>query len=268
MLTNRVCATWRARITCALVLAGVSACTGDARRDDTSKLDTAYAPDTAALVDTNVIPVSDSATTDSLAAVPAGPTGSLISPYATGADSATRALPWFVLRKRGAITELIATRIVIDTLVRPCNDTGPSVNPTAVNTEWMFMVANIPGLRAGAIQAAVVDTSTPPIRMAGDSISFAFRGERFVIRGAAMTDSTYSLVHDGKGGQQTLEGTIPIAQWWRIVWAGDLNRDGAPDVLIETSAPESLRYQHLYMSGALPPDGIWRAAAVEGHLGC
>ena len=265
---------------CVAIACAVTACTGDSRDRDTARLDTSRAADSTTSADSGPASITVDSVADTVANVPGAPSARLLTRWATEADSALIAQSWFVLRERQSVTELIPTRIsVVESIARPCADTGRGIKPTAVNTDWIVLLANIPGLRAGAVETATYDTTASSLRHAGDSSVFTFRGERFVIRATPLVaatpteateagDSSYFLAHEGKGGRHTLEREIPKEEWWRIRWAGDLNRDGAPELLLESSDKESVRYLDLYVSGTLMTSERWRIATGEAHFGC
>jgi hypothetical protein len=279
-IAQRTAVRWQARALLALACC-IAGCTGDARHGDTTRLDTSLAADPSTSNDSGSASIAtDSAARDTVSRIPSGPTPLLITRWSTDADSAAIAQSWFVLRERQSITELIPTRIsVVESLARPCNDTGRGVKPAAINGDWLVLLSNVEGLRAGAVETGKLDTTTSSLRGAGDSSVFTFRGERFVIRATPATvaspteatevgDSAYFLVHEGKGGRRQLEREIPKSEWWRVLWAGDLNRDGAPELLVESSDKESMRYLDLYVSGALMSAERWRMSAAEAHHGC
>ena len=82
-------------------------------------------------------------------------------------------------------------------------------------------------------------------------------------------DSTLRLYHEGKNGRgELLANHAHGAGVWWLTWVGDLNRDGAADLLVQTTGRDLQRYHWLYMSGTVAADRRWRPAAVESHEGC
>jgi hypothetical protein len=211
----------------------------------------------------------DSVRPETTVVIDSGPPGQMLTPWDTELDSANAARSWFVLRERQTITELIPTRATTGIAERPCDDTGTAVMPAGVKGPWITMVSGIPGLRAGAIEAAVITDDPRRVVTASDSTSFIFRQERFVLRSDSATNGLFRIFMDGKGGQLTLVRAESGENGsWDVLWAGDLNRDGAPDILLRTVGDENVKYERLFMSGNLPPTGRWSPAAASAHYGC
>jgi|GEM_PF-1636899 len=198
------------------------------------------------------------------------PPGRLVTPWAHRVDSINAGKSWFVLRDRQGVIELIPTRLELQVTPGACEEPGVGGKPAAINGAWIVMMADVTGLRPGAIDtASVMQGDLAPPKVHDDSVAYSFRGERSVIRSERVNESGFRLVHVGKGGRLVLftaddqdEGS------WKLAWAGDLNRDGAPDLLLEATRKYSVRSWQLHMSGSLPTDGRWWPAAVYNQPGC
>ena len=235
---------------------------------DTSRSDTVATVDSTAMLPAldSGAAVSDTAV-DTLVPRP-NPTGRLLSPFTIELDSAGAAAQWFVLRQRGSILELIPTRATTAMTMRPCGDSASAVKPTGINGEWIAMIADVAGLRAGAVEAAILNDAPGHLGAQNDSATYNFRDERFVVHSDSLPQG-FRLFHEGRGARLTLQDIDAKESGpWRILWAGDLNRDGAPDIITETSDGANVKYVRLYMSGAPPADSLRRADAVHAHEGC
>ncbi len=248
----------------------LSACSDRQSREAPEAEQAAVSPTAAPAVDSSDM----STAADTLAIVTDTadpiPPGRLVTPWAYRVDSLDAGKSWFVLRDRQGVIELIPTRLELRVTPGACEEPGVGGKPVAINGEWIFMVADIPGLRPGAIDtASVMQDALQLPKIHDDSVAYAFRGERTVIRSERVNESGFRLVYVGKGGRLVLftaddqdEGS------WKIAWVGDLNRDGAPDLLLEATRKYSVRSWQLHMTGKLPSDGRWWPAAVYNQSGC
>lgn len=256
--------------TTAVLLAVLAGC-GDKR---TPQMDTGQAADTSAAIaaadsDTVAMPPD---TTDSLVVVDTVPSGRLMPPWGVLADSVDAQKSWFVLRVRSGVTEMIPTKLALVDTVGACGAAGSggrAANPLAINGNWIVMIADVPGLRAGAIDTGTISAEPRSADVHADSIAFSFRGERFVLRSERVGETGFRILHEGKTGRTTLYSTdVHDEGRWLPRWIGDLNRDGAPDIILEATHKYSVQNWSLHMSGPLQPSSAWRPAATYTQAGC
>lgn len=253
-------------------LVAVFAACGDKRP---SQMDTGQAFDTSAVLataaDSDSVAVAAD-TSDSLAAIDTVPAGRLMPPWGVLADSLDAQKSWFVLRVRSGVTELIPTKLALVDTAGVCGAAGPggrAANPLAITANWIVMIADVPGLRAGAIDIATSSADPRSADVHADSVAYSFRGERFMLRSERVGETGFRVTHEGKSGRQTLYSTDAHDEGrWLPRWIGDLNRDGAPDIVLEATNKYSVQSWWLYMSGGTSPTTAWRPAATYTQAGC
>jgi len=164
----------------------------------------------------------------------------------------TAAGEWWVLYPAGGSSRLARATVVIDVFHDPCVDEAPTkASGRRVEVPGydsvIALMRGVPGLAPGPIASA----SLSPMRagLAG-AVEVVWSGGRSVINGVTAGDGYRVVLLTG-----TSADTLYSTEWqdegsWRVRWAGDLNRDGRLDVLLDATHKYSVATQRLFLSAA------------------
>lgn len=201
------------------------------------------------------------------------PPGVLVPAWGRDVDSTSAGATWVVLRRRDRGWELAETKVSYEPTEGACAE--PNAGRRAVPSvggEWLAVVSNVPELTPGrVVPAAVVDGG---IRgLSGDSAGIDFLGRRAVIRSESQRRSGFRLLVDRGSGGGSAPTTIYSTDFadegsWEVIWAGDLDRDDAVDLLLSATWKYSVESWRLYLSRQRRPGERWRPAAVYREAGC
>lgn len=210
-------------------------------------------------------PAADSAAaTDNTAA----PAGLLVPTWAQQVDSVPD-VGWLALRRAAAGMELVRTAVTYASAPGPCAepDGGRTAVPS-VGGAWVALVAGVPGLTAGPVSTASVSDTGGTRSLHGDSVVATLGGERLVIRSERVAEAGFRLYTPADGGTTLYSTEYADEGSWDVVWVGDLDRDGALDVLLDATQKYSVDAWRLYLASGRRPGSRWRAAAVYAEAGC
>lgn len=199
---------------------------------------------------------------------------------------------WYALvpGKRGASLRRVTASVVpeVDVIVdRGTQRTGKLVR-IAPALEPIALVRGVDQLRAGAVATAVMQTPMEPgktveARLGERKYTFGLTCRRVerpagaskeefhwpgscavTLRsdGTRTTLFTYSAYEDDRGAG-LVSDKVP-----EIIWAGDLDRDGRLDVLLETSDHYNESEISLYLSSSAAKGALVRRVASFNHVGC
>lgn len=188
---------------------------------------------------------------------------------------------WFALVVDGGKATLQSTTLKIEAVNDPISDgpddrTGRSV--AAPGIEPRVLLRGIASLRAGEVAVAMDDVralsaATPlPIAFGGKTLNLAVRCsgtsdalECNVVLGDGATEQvlfdTYAA--RGENGAIELGDAIPL-----VLFAGDLDRDGRVDLLIDTTDHYNLSRPTLFLSGAAKKGQHVAQVAQQSITGC
>lgn len=187
---------------------------------------------------------------------------------------------WFALTVEGAQARLTRTRLKViavhDEIAgdSPREMSGRSVSAPALKTEPLVFLRGLP-LREGDVASVALEPSKymepeepPPLTLGNESIQLKIdckpkgNGDTgsqcllFLHRGA----QTQMLApHSGEQGRE---------RTYMVLFAGDLDRDGHIDLLIDLSDHENLSEPTLFLSGSAKPGELVRAVAHQQTSGC
>ncbi|MFN7132137.1 MAG: hypothetical protein ACK4N5_08645 [Myxococcales bacterium] len=151
--------------------------------------------------------------------------------------------------------------------------TGKEVT-TSGRGEPVALIAGV-ALSPGPVATAVAETQ---VLLPGSAVSFEFEGRRYVLAARAAVEysphgealySDYELVlTDGRTEQvllehESLDGEVPS-----LLWAGDLDRDGKLDLLLDATRHYNLRQPTLFLSAPSPRDALVEEVAFHRSVGC
>ncbi len=188
---------------------------------------------------------------------------------------------WLALVVDNGKATLQFTTLKIEAVNDPIGDgpddkTGRSV--AAPGIEPRVLLRNIAGLRTGEVAVAVAEVqplsvATPlPIAFGGKTLNLAVRcsgtGDALacnVVLGDGVTEQvlfdTYAA--RGENGAIELGDAIPS-----VLFAGDLDRDGRVDLLIDTTDHYNLSRPTLFLSGAAKKGQHVAEVAQQSITGC
>lgn len=197
---------------------------------------------------------------------------------------------WLALRAVDGNASLVATTVsvrpVFDALLdRPGQRSGREVSSTLDPVQVIAYVRGV-GLREGAVDIAVVATPDPDAAL--PDYRLTWQGRPFTI--ATHCDTAAFVTHDdqpqhrcrielrGDAGRQVLSthngyresGTTQIGLGGdaRLLFAGDIDRDGRLDLLFDTSDHYNVSRPVLYLSSQAGDGALVGEAARYLSVGC
>jgi hypothetical protein len=198
---------------------------------------------------------------------------------------------WLALRVRPAGAELLAARVAVERIHDVLLDgegeaTGEAVS--AIGLEDLTMLLRGPGLRPGTVAQAAVANLSSEHGFPTHRLSLGPREYRIATRCiAGLADAaaehpactcTIDLI-DGERRQSLLstgayrESSDARLQLGddaspRLIFAGDLDRDGRLDLIFDTTDHYNLSRPTLFLSGAAGKGELVRAVAAHDAVGC
>jgi hypothetical protein len=134
----------------------------------------------------------------------------------------------------------------------------------------IFLVRNLPGLEPGPVVQAKI--SGPKDPQPGDRLTIDLRGRRYTMTFDAEDKNGKNMrirLSDGARTQllwsQRGEGNDPH---WNVLWAGDLDRDGQLDLLVDFSEHYAGYPDVLLLSSYSMPGKLVGEAARFEHAAC
>ena len=182
----------------------------------------------------------------SLGAIPAPGQELLLQggPFEASALPLNPAGRWLALVDGGE-SKLTPVTVTIEAALEECTETPGAARAVRLDgAEPLAMFRRVPGLRAGAVTSGRLE----PARGWREPRSGDFGGKPFVL----------SEMHAGEGFQLRYSwggrgGTVFVAEaedegHWDLLWLGDLNRDGWPDLVLQADGKYSVRTTRLLLS--------------------
>lgn len=194
---------------------------------------------------------------------------------------------WFALVEdaQGA-TRLEPRHVGIEAINDPVldDDTGTTGKRVgAGQDDVLFYLRDLPGLASGRVAEAYSGRGDP-LSLAGLDRDFMLFGRRaghlsFDCRGdTAIRDCALVLVHEGRrqvlghwsGDASAGESQLMLGSeaWPHLRWAGDIDRDGRLDLLIDMTDHYNVSAPTLFLSSQAKAGELVGAAAVLHSVGC
>ncbi len=158
---------------------------------------------------------------------------------------------WHVLFRHEGTFLLAELPVEIDSTHDACLDDGPdqmSGRRIVVGgvPSPVFMVRGVPGLRPGPVEVAEYTRSDYNL---ADTVTIRFSGTELSLRGVLEGDGYHLDLVSGSRVDRLFEAEWTDEGWWGLSWAGDLNRDGIVDLLLEATHKYSVHPTRLFLSG-------------------
>lgn len=201
---------------------------------------------------------------------------------------------WLALRERGNHAELVSVRVAVNRVHDPLVDaddqaTGEAVS--AIRMDDASMLLRGAGLRAGAVTRASIVEPPSEHGLPAHRLSLGTREYRIATRcviedrnatASAAQPASYVCTIDLIDGarRQTLMSLgasrqSPDAPLFfaseaapRLIFAGDLDRDGRLDLILDTTDHYNLSRPTLFLSGAAGKGELLHAVATHAATGC
>jgi len=150
---------------------------------------------------------------------------------------------------------------------------------TAADSNGLFYITGLPASKAGSVDTAVFSQTT---LAANKVLAYSYKGKEYYIKayGDSVQTATgqyrYTLygwkvagTKNGRNVEQTLaEDEAFDDSIYVLLWAGDLDRDGVPDLLLDLSNHYNLSRYVLYLSSMAERGKLYKKAAVFEVVGC
>ena len=162
-------------------------------------------------------------------------------------------------------SNLAPVTVTIGSALEECTGTpGAARTVRATGTEPVALFRRVAGLRAGSVPTGTID----PAGGWREPRSGEFDGKPF----------TLSEVHAGEGfrlhyswaghGGTVFEAEVEDEGHWDLLWLGDLNRDGWPDLLLQADWKYSVRTTRLLLSRVRHGRWVVEEVASFGITAC
>jgi hypothetical protein len=167
-------------------------------------------------------------------------------PYEAGAVPADARGSWLALLAGGEADRLAAVRVSLESVTEACTDSPGAARLVRVQGTdvALALLRDVPGLRAGVVPhgelAAPSDWRQP---QAG---SFASRP--FALREERVGEGFRLRYTWGDAVETVFETEYEDEGHWNLLWLGDLNRDGWPDLLLQADGKYSRQTTRLLLS--------------------
>lgn len=185
---------------------------------------------------------------------------------------------WLALHPDERVSILRRERVSIEPAYDPYVDadherSGREVK-VASTREPLLLISGLP-LEEGAVETVVAGTR---VLLPGNAITLELSGRKYMLVASAMVEfgpygeplySDYELVlTDGEREQVLLElpGLDDAAP--TLLWAGDLDRDGELDLLLDTTHHYNVRRPALFLSGSSDEASFVTEVAAFRTVGC
>jgi hypothetical protein len=198
---------------------------------------------------------------------------------------------WLALRVRPGGAELLTTRVAVERVHDALLDgdgeaTGEAVS--AIGLEDVAMLLRGPGLRAGAVAGATVVDQSSEHGLPTHRLLLGPREYRIATRctadraSVAVEHPTYTCTIDLIDGERR-QSLMSLAAYRersdarlllasdaspRLIFAGDLDRDGRLDLIFDTTDHYNLSRPTLFLSGAAGKGDMVRGVATHDAVGC
>ena len=190
---------------------------------------------------------------------------------------------WYALVSDGQEASLQRVRVTVARVKDEIIDEGDEMTGKRVDVssavEPIVLVRGIRGLKTARIPTVFVHRHVDSVvdaNLRGDSYQFwvecqegpAVSGQRqercdLKMRHGSAFQVLFTYVAYYEGGERLWASGVPT-----ILWAGDLNRDGLLDVLLDTSDHENVNERRLYLSRPRGSGSLVEEVAVHTLTGC
>ncbi|RIJ41870.1 hypothetical protein [Pontibacter oryzae] len=191
-------------------------------------------------------------------------------------------LEWFGLYFKDGNYTLEPTKVTVNVVKDPVAEKikGVLSGRQVISSlpDAAFLVAALKGIKAGTVDTARYSRTTMP---ANQQLNILFRNKEYTI--SAYADSTAADIktytytrygwrirgkRNGRMLTQTLAEDVDFEDSiYVLLWAGDLDRDGIPDLLIDLSNHYNVSRYTLFLSSLAEPGKLYKKAAVFETVG-
>ena len=182
---------------------------------------------------------------------------------------------WFAANQTPTGMTLTETRIEVTQVPDACAGTATRITAVDVS-EPMFLVRGSPAFRSGPLDSVfdkrrfIYPAEGFSLRLeSGTWFGFQAYGSAAPAIGEVRVSDYEIRMYQGSR-TQTL-ATFPRVDWDgppQLVWAGDLDRDGDPDALLDLRTHYAGHHYVLFLSSGVPDDQLVRRAAEFTVGGC
>ena len=166
-------------------------------------------------------------------------------PYEASAVPADAQGEWLALVADGA-DRLAAVRVSVVSVTEECTGAPGAARVVRVagRPEPAVLFRDVPGTRAGPVTAGTL-TPTDDWRRPREG---RFAGRPFLLREERVGEGFRLRYAWGSTQETVFETGVEDEGHWDLLWLGDLNRDGWPDLLLQADGKYSLQTTRLLLS--------------------
>jgi hypothetical protein len=183
-------------------------------------------------------------------------------PYEASAVPAGARGEWLGLVAGDGPDRLVPVRVAVENVMEECTGSPGAARLVRVTSgpSPIVLLRGVPGVREGAVApgtlAPAVDWRQP---QAG-----SFGGRPFLLREERVGEGFRLRYAWGQTLETVFEAEYEDEGYWAVLWLGDLNRDGWPDLVLQADGKYSLQTTRLLLSRR----GVLEEIATFGIAAC
>ena len=167
-------------------------------------------------------------------------------PYEAGAVPTDARGEWLALLAGDATDRLAAVRVTVENVTEACTDSPGAARVVRVQgaDAALALLRHIPGLRPGEVTHGELVIATDWRQPQAGS----FASQPFVLREERVGEGFRLRYTWGDSVGTVFETEIEDEGHWNLLWLGDLNLDGWPDLLLQADGKYSRQTTRLLLS--------------------
>lgn len=183
-------------------------------------------------------------------------------PYEAGAVPADARGEWLGLVTGDGADRLEPVRVSMENVMEECTGSPGAARLVRVSgaREPLVLLRGVPGVRKGAV---IPGSLAPPVDWRQPQEG-TFGGRPFLLREERVGEGFRLRYAWGQALETVFETEFEDEGHWAVLWLGDLNRDGWPDLLLQADGKYSLQTTRLLLSRK----GVLEEIATFGVAAC
>ncbi len=182
-------------------------------------------------------------------------------PYEASAVPADARGEWLGLVAGAGPDRLVPVRVAVENVMEECTGSPGAARLVRVTSgpSPIVLLRGVPGVREGVVAPG---TLAPPVDWRQPQAG-SFGGRPFLLREERVGEGFRLRYAWGQALETVFETGSEDEGYWAVLWLGDLNRDGWPDLVLQADGKYSLQTTRLLLSrrGVLEEIATFRIAA-------
>ena len=183
-------------------------------------------------------------------------------PYEASAVPADARGEWLGLVAGDGPDRLVPVRVAVDNVMEECTGSPGAARLVRVTggPPPLVLLRGVPGVREGAVAPGTLAT---PLDWRQPQAG-TFGGRPFLLREERVGEGFRLRYAWGQTLETVFETEYEDEGYWAVLWLGDLNRDGWPDLVLQADGKYSLQTTRLLLSR----QGVLEEIATFGIAAC